>query len=287
MDSLTHALIITVILVFIGRPDLLPYGIMGAVLIDIDVVFSFFSDRDPRLYIFTHGGFTHSIFGALIVSLCIIVINLIFSGVIGPFGTAALLAILAGALSHIVVDYLAYPGIPLFYPISDKKYTLGVMGGPSAFIMVGSVIFIALLLAGKASLDESWAYMAFFGIILGLSTGTKCYATLKTRGRTIATMNPFKWLVIEDKPDTYRFYTYDFFQKPSSGHTFEKYRGIDPTGAQRYDCLPELKRLRYHSYIVTVEKNGGSITYRDPIREGNHIWYPPYYKKFIVSASNA
>ena len=64
MDSLTHALIITIILAMADRPDLIPFGIMGAVLIDIDVVFSFFSNRDPRLYIFTHGGFTHSILGA-------------------------------------------------------------------------------------------------------------------------------------------------------------------------------------------------------------------------------
>lgn len=267
-----------------GRPDLIPYGIMGAVLIDVDVVFSFFSDRDPRLYIFTHGGFTHSILGAAIISACVAVLSAISSltGLLPAFGTATFAAILMGALSHIIVDYLAYPGIPLLYPATDKKYTLGVLGGPSALIMAGSVVFIALMLAGKASLHVSWAYVAYFGAILGFSTTTKCYAALKTKGRTIATMNPFKWIVIEEMPLSYRFYKYDFFNTSSASHMFEKYTGIDRAWAERYVGLPELKRLFYHSYIVTVEKNGSGITYRDPIREANYIWYPPYYKSYTV-----
>jgi inner membrane protein len=289
VDSLTHALIIAVILAAIGRPDLLPYGIMGAVLIDVDVVFNLFSDRDPRLYIFTHGGFTHSFLGAFIISACISVLSVLasFTGWLPAFTIAALAAIVIGALSHISIDYLAYPGIPLFYPLSDQKHTAGVMGGPSAFIMAGTIVYLALILLGKAGLEQSWAYIVFFGAVLGLCAGTKCYASLKTHGRTIATMNPFKWLVIEDNSDAYRLYAYDFFGKPSPGYTFEKYKGIDRADAERYSHIPELRRLRYHSYIVTVEKNGVSITYRDPIRENNYIWYPPYFKKLSVPAMEA
>ena len=286
MDSLTHALIITIILAMSGRPDLIPFGIMGAVLIDIDVMFSFFSDRDPRLYIFTHGGFTHSILGASIICACIAFLSALASltGLLPAFGIAALVAIIAGAISHIAVDYLAYPGIPLLYPATDKKYTLGVLGGPSALIMAGSIVFIVLLLTGEVGLDGSWAYVAYFGVILGFSVITKCYAALKTKGRAIATMNPFKWIVIEDTPGSYRFYQYDFFNTSSASHTFEKYTGIDRTGAERYVQLPELKRMFYHSYIVTVEKNGSGITYHDPIREANYIWYPPYFKSYTVNA---
>jgi inner membrane protein len=286
VDSLTHALLITVILAAIGRPDMIPYGIMGAVLIDVDVVFHLFSDHDPRLYIFTHGGFTHSFLGALIISACITAISVIasFAGLLPEFTIVALAAILAGTLSHIAVDYLAYPGIPLFYPLSDRKYTAGVMGGPSAFIMAGTVIYLAFILLGKASLEQSRAYIVFFSAILVLCAGTKCYASLKTHGRTIATMNPFRWLVIEDAPDAYRLYTLGFFSGPSVGYTFEKYNGIDRADAERYSRTPELRRLRYHSYIVTVKRNGVSITYRDPIRENNYIWYPPYFKTFSVPA---
>src|SRR5208337_2759365 len=201
VDSLTHALIITIILVLIGRPDLALYGILGAVLIDVDVLFNIFSNRDPRLYIFTHGGVTHGLLGAFIISLLAIVPAVLLSTVgnfTSPFGIMAIMAILAGALSHITVDYLAYPGIPLFYPLSDKKYTLGIMGGPSAFIMLASVVFIAAMAVGLANIDDPWPYIVFFVLILALRAGTKAYASLKTKARTIATMNPLKWMVIED-----------------------------------------------------------------------------------------
>jgi inner membrane protein len=292
VDSISHALIIIIILVLIGRPDLALYGILGAVLIDIDAVFNWFSNRDPRLYIFTHGGFTHSFSGVLIISLLAATISLPVSvfgpaeSFVSPFGPAAFAAILAGALSHITIDYLAYPGIPLFYPISDKKYTLGILGGPSGFIMLFSVVFIVAVAFGYASIYRPWPYIALFVLILALSAMTKAYAVLRTKGRTIATMNPLSWLVIEDTPDAYRFYRYNFLSGRSPVEYYEKYKGIGPAEAQKNNALPELKRLRYHSYIVTVEKDGDSIIYRDPIRENKHIWYPPYFKNYSVPVDN-
>lgn len=282
MDSLTHALIITVLLILIGRPDLIPYGIMGAVLIDIDVAFQLISDRDPRLYIFTHGGFTHSFLGASIISLGIVVIGIALSSVFGPFGPMALLAITGGALSHLAIDFLACPGIPLLYPLTDRKYTAGILGGPSVFIMVASIAYIILMLLGQADIRHPWAYIAVFLLVGTLSAGTKAYAALTIKGRTIATKSPFRWLVIEDTPEAYLFYEYDLFNGRSSGESYEKFKGITPDDAGLYDRMPELRRLRYHSYIVTAEKNGSSITYRDPMRELRHVWYPPYFKSLTI-----
>jgi inner membrane protein len=269
VDSLTHALVIAIVLSLAGRPDLIPYGIAGAVLIDVDVLFNGFSDRDPRLYIFTHGGFTHSFFGALLVALLATIPMFLLSNVtpIEPFGIAALGAIMAGALSHIALDYLAYPGIPLLYPLSDKKHTLGILGGPSVLIMLASVAYIAAMAAGMAQIDRPWPFVTFFALVVALSAGIKACAAFSlllfadanssrnssmriranTKGRTIATINPFKWAVI--------------------------------------DGMPEVRRLKYHSYIVTVEADGESITYKDPLRENGHIWYPPYYKKYCIPVS--
>ncbi len=290
MDSLTHALIVTIALVLIGRPDLALYGILGAVLIDVDVIFNLFSDRDPRLYIFTHGGVTHSILGAFIISLLATIPAVLLSNIelirnfTAPFSLLAFGAIIAGALSHITADYLAYPGIPLFYPLSDKKYTLGILGGPSAFIVVASLAYIAAMAVGLASIGQPQLYIAFFALVLALGVTTKVYAVLNTKGRTIATMNPFKWIVIEDMPDAYRLYRFDFFGPVSQAVLFQKYYGLTSTEASANDHLPEVKRLKYHSYIVTVEKAGDQIVYRDPVREKGFIWYPPYFKNYSISA---
>jgi inner membrane protein len=284
VDSLTHALAIAVVLALAGRPDLIPYGIAGAVLPDIDVLFTRLSGRDARLYIFTHGGFTHGFFGALLVAVLAAVPMVLLSSAtqIAPFGIAALGAIVAGALSHIALDYLAYPGIPLFYPVSDKKYTLGILGGPSAFIMLASVAYLASIAVGFAQISKPWLYVSFFLLVAALGAGMKILMASRTKGRTIATMNPFKWAVIEDTPDTYRYYKCDLLGRRTAPEEYVKYQGIMPAEARKNDRLPEIRRLRYHSYIVTVEADGGNITYRDPIREKGHIWYPPYYKNYRI-----
>ncbi len=289
MDSLTHALIITIALALIGRPDLALYGILGAVLIDIDVIFNLFSDRDPRLYIFTHGGITHSISGAFVISLLAAIPAVLLSNVeviksfTAPFSLVAFGAIIAGALSHITADYLAYPGIPLFYPLSDKKYTLGILGGPSAFIVLASVAYIIAMAVGLASIGQPLIYLAFFALVLALGVITKTYAVLNNRGRTIATMNPFRWIVIEDMPDAYRLYRYDFFRPISQFEVYQKFTGTTSNEASLNDHIPEVKRLKYHSYIVTVEKDGEQIVYKDPVRERGIIWYPPYFKNYRIA----
>lgn len=288
VDSLTHALLIAIPLSLIGRPDLAIYGILGAVLIDVDVLFNLFSGRDPRLYIFTHGGFTHSFFGASTVTLASAALayplSLALPSIMAPFGLPALAAIAAGALTHVVADYLAYPGIPLLYPATDKKYTLGILAGPSIYIMAASFAFISAMATGFASIGQPWPFIAFFGLVIALSTGAKVWAATKVKGRTIATMNPMKWMVIEDLPNAYRFYVYDFFKGASQAESYEKYRGLTPGEAMRSMDTPEVRRLKYNSYIVTVEKNGRVITYRDPVRENGHIWYPPQHKSQSVAA---
>lgn len=288
MDSLTHALIIAIPLSLIGRPDLAIYGITGAVLIDVDVLLGLFPDRDPRLYIYTHGGFTHSFFGAFVVTLLSAAVayplSLTFPSMMAPFGLQAIVAIGAGAITHIAADYLAYPGIPLFYPATDKKYTLGILAGPSIYIMAASFAYIAAMAMGLASYMDFLPYVAIFGLVISISAGSKAWAATKVKGRTIATMNPTKWMVIEDMPKAYRFYTYDLFKGASHAESYEKYRGLTPGEAMRFTGTPEVRRLRYNSYIVTVEKNGNVITYRDPVRENGHIWYPPRHKSQSVTA---
>ena len=65
MDSLTHALTAAVLAYVLGIPELMPFLVLGAVIIDADILFSRVSDSNPRLYLFTHGGMAHSIGGAV------------------------------------------------------------------------------------------------------------------------------------------------------------------------------------------------------------------------------
>jgi len=283
VDSLTHALVISIIFGVTGRWDLIPFAILGAVTPDIDVVFQRFSDRNPGLYIFTHGGVTHSLAGAVITSIIFSIPGLFVIPAIWPaylhagpapiFGAAML-----GALSHVLLDYLAYPGIPLLYPLSDRKYTLGVMGGPNVFLTVGSVAYIALIATGHAS--SPWPYTVFFIAIILASTGLKAYISRKVEGIAIPAMNPMRWLIMKETPNSLFIYWFSFLKGPANPVAYGKATGLEQ--GVHYEDSPELRRMRYHSYVVIAGLEGNKITFRDPVRMDGYIWYPPYFKSITV-----
>ncbi|HET6580659.1 MAG TPA: metal-dependent hydrolase, partial [Methanoregula sp.] len=146
MDALSHALTAVIIFLAAGSTSsLIPFAVIGAVIVDADIFFRIISDRAPELYIFTHGGFAHSIPGAVAVSglgtagiMLAVLAGAVPAWVLSIPLPLAFFAILAGAGIHLGVDGLAYPGIPLLYPFSDSKVTFGVLPGPSIFLFIAT-----------------------------------------------------------------------------------------------------------------------------------------------------
>ena len=146
VDALSHALIVLILFSATGLTPLLPFAILGAVIMDVDIFFPFISDTNPSLYLFTHGGITHSLAGALVLSVlaCLVTILIASAGIISlpaleGYGVYGFAAVLCGALAHLAIDVLACPGIPLLAPFADRKYTLGILPGPS--ILLAGVAF--------------------------------------------------------------------------------------------------------------------------------------------------
>jgi Predicted membrane-bound metal-dependent hydrolase (DUF457). len=137
VDSLTHGFSIALILRATGMSGLLFWGIAGAVSLDIDVIFSLFSDPYPSLFILSHGGFTHSLIGAILVSVIMFLLirralacpavrkTLLLhvpdleNYISGPVPAGAVLVVIAGAWLHLALDCAAPPGLPLLYPLSS------------------------------------------------------------------------------------------------------------------------------------------------------------------------
>lgn len=267
----------------------MPYGILGAVLIDFDVAFRLLSDNYPGLYMFTHGGITHSISGAVAVSVIGLVAAVIISALL-PVNNSwrmsltgiGLLAVLCGAMSHLVFDYLAYPGIPLFYPFTDLKYTAGIFAGPSIAISITSAVFIGLLYFRKAGNEHLILYLGAVLLFVVLFAGIKLYAGSISDGRTIPTMNPAYWIIVDESDTAYRITCLDLISGSSEAEEFRKYTNIIQPELLSIDITPELKRLKYHSYAVTVEKYGEYIIFKDPLRENGYLWYPPYFKTLAI-----
>jgi inner membrane protein len=248
---------------------------------DIDILLMRFPEKNPRYYVFTHGGVTHSICGALVLgSIAYAVVAAVTLA--GPggwlfgdgLGIPGLLALLAGALTHVFCDFLAYPGTPILYPFSDRKYTLGIFAGPSLFLLVVSWTYLLTLIFQVTTLDDwrTWA-MIFVTYVLAKAL-LKAFVATTTEGATIPTKNPLKWFVIREHDGNYSIQSRHLFSGLTDPRVFPKYRNISPSEAEQYQDLPEVQRLRYNSYITTVEKNGETITFKDPFRSEGYTPYP-------------
>jgi len=281
VDSVTHALAASSLFLALGHPELVPFAALGSVSMDFDVLLLWFPERNPKRYVFSHGGFTHSIAGSLIIG------SIVFAAVAaltlaGPaawlfgagLGILGLLALLLGALTHVFCDFLAYPGIPVLYPFTDRKYTLGSFAGPSIFLLAVSWTYLVALLFSITTVAEYryWA-MIFLGYV-GLKALLKLYLAMTTDGATIPTKNPFKWFVIRDKGGSYAIQARHLLSGLTEPRVFPKLQGVNPAEVEQYRDLPEVRRHRYNSYITTVEKNGDAITFRDPFREQGFTRYP-------------
>ncbi|HMA05610.1 MAG TPA: metal-dependent hydrolase [Methanomicrobiales archaeon] len=281
MDSVTHALAASSLFLAAGHPDLVPYAALGSVAMDIDILLMRFPERNPRYYVFTHGGFTHSIVGALLIGSLVYAATGMFT-LAGPgawpfgagLGAGGLLALLAGSLTHVFSDFLAYPGIPVLYPLTDRKYTAGIFAGPSLVLLVVSWTYLGTLLLSVTTLADyrTWAWI-FVGYVGGKAL-LKVFLAATTDGATVPTKNPLKWFVIRDEDGSYSIQSRNLLGGLTEPRIFPKFRNVSPAEVEQYRNLPEVRRHRYNSYITTVEKNGDTVTFRDPFRAEGFTRYP-------------
>jgi membrane-bound metal-dependent hydrolase YbcI (DUF457 family) len=95
------------------------------------------SDRNPG-----HRGFGHSLFSLILFMIVV----LLASSQFVDQGLAVLYAVAfaAGYLSHLVLDFVTYEGVPWFWPL-DEKYSLDL--GPAGGLFVGFLGYLALVLS--------------------------------------------------------------------------------------------------------------------------------------------
>jgi inner membrane protein len=199
----------------------------------------------------------------------------------------AFAAMLAGAYLHLFLDWLAAPGLPLLYPVTEKRFGLAMTPMPLYFLItllaLGS---LGVILFRGLTMELAGVSGAIFAGIIMVSAGMKWLVHRRAPGRSYYTLHPFQWIVIREENPSYTVVVYDMFRGPVRELTVEKYRNITPEEAHRYDS-PELRRHRYFSYVSTVEKNGGEIRFHDPVREEGLISYPPWYPSVTVSAAKS
>jgi inner membrane protein len=291
VDALSHSLVAWILFAAAGLVPLLPFAVLGTVIPDADIFFSFISDKEPSLYLFTHGGITHSLTGALILSVLSfgVIITFALAGIIpfpivagsGVFGFAA---VLTGALLHLAIDVLACPGIPLLAPFSDRKYTIGILPGPSillAFVALGLVLVTITQL-----LDFSRA-LQFYTLILVIYIAVRVlfflYAGIQIKGRKVPKVNPFCWLAILEEEEYYIIRECSLVRGAIDESVFFRYKHTSTEEVKNALRFPEVRRLFYYSYCVIAERTGTELILSDPLRENGYLYYPPHYKRVTVT----
>jgi inner membrane protein len=292
VDSLTHGLTAALLAYVLNIPQVLPFVMLGAVIIDADIFFTSISDRHPSLYLFTHGGCVHSIAGAVVLSVIawtagtlVLVTGFVHPGLPVPAGPVAFAAVLTGALLHIGLDSLATPGIPLLVPFSDRKYTAGLLPGPSILLMASSLFFVIWIGLGVIDFPAMiFPYAAVFAAFLLVRLMAFCIAcmALRGKGRAIPMINPLRWLAIGETPEAWTVGEYRIGKGPGDTVYLTKYQSTSAGETAPFLALSEVRRLRFHSYIVTAEKVGDEIVFSDPLRESGRIFYPPHYTQVRV-----
>ncbi len=146
MDFFSHILIGVFLAVFtldsLGEEYAILAGVM-AFLPDFDIFLSFFrSTRKSKLL--SHKGVSHSYFSAFIISA---ISALLFSLLTGSsFFLAWLIGFLFYSL-HVTLDALAASKIPLFYPISKKRYRFFIMRAINPILgLISGLILIFYLI---------------------------------------------------------------------------------------------------------------------------------------------
>ncbi|MCX6693274.1 MAG: metal-dependent hydrolase [Methanomicrobiales archaeon] len=282
VDSASHALAACLPLMAVGLTPLVPFAVAGALVPDIDIVFHFLGNRNTGLLVASHGGFTHSFIGAFFAAggVCL-------AGLAGPIGldVAAIAAVLWGVLLHLALDLLAYPGIPLWYPHSSIKVTLGVFPGPSLFLAVLSFPVAGCILLGFIPPLLIPAYgVVFCGFIL-VSVIVKTIVASRLEGQTIPTRDPLNWIVLQNDVDEVNIARYSLFRGLKKEKTYAAYASLAPETRTMLEGMADFRRLRYFSYLLVIEKEGDLLTIRDPLREDGYVYYPPMHTRMQVDLS--
>lgn len=288
MDSITHALVALIVFSGFFREGIILAAVLGAVLPDCDIVLHRFSGKNPRLFIFSHGGFTHTIPGIITLSAGITSGYMVWAAFTGQStgllhgAGAVFLSAVVGGLTHSVLDLLAFPGIPLLYPFSVKKVSVGIFPGPSLLLFFTSTLFLVLIISNPAAMQWLPVYSLFIMGVIVAHAGLRVIAVFRFGRVAIPTFNPLKWLVVLDTGDAYHVFFSSLLSRPAEKRVYPKCTGDLPQEWSENSQNPEIRRFMYNSYIVVSEMRDGQRILRDPLREDGYVFYPPQHTRVML-----
>lgn len=166
MDFFSHILLGILLSIFLLNPLGYFYMIYGSILAfipDLDVFFEPLQ-RIKKIEILAHKGWSHSFFGALVISfLFALPISLLFTK---PFLNLWVIGFIFYSL-HVVLDFLAASKIPIFFPLTKKRFRFFIERAINIFLSFVSggilIFFLITLFTGSIFLfADLYPYLSLF-----------------------------------------------------------------------------------------------------------------------------
>jgi inner membrane protein len=98
----------------------------------------------------------------------------------------------------------------------------------------------------------------------------------------VPTINPFRWLVITEDSDIFTVRPYTIFGGFGAGEVIQKFRNTDAREVAPYMEMPDVRRVRFSSWIMTAENDGSTLVFCDPLREKGYVYYPPAFRRVAI-----
>ncbi|MEM2924839.1 MAG: metal-dependent hydrolase [Methanocellales archaeon] len=302
---MTHALVAFSSAKLLRRRDDEIYAcLIGSICLDFDILITFIPVLLPQLYIFTHRGITHSIFISLLVSaiaLYIFTSNWVrvriskLKNINVKLSLRTLLAAYLGALSHILLDYSTTSGIPVFYPISIKKYAAELFHFMDFGIMLFGVVLILLLY--KEKLKNPKIFLASFLVLILATGGFRSIEKYNAASAAIfpaniyPTSNPFVWWILEEDDFNNSIYARRYDTLLNTQDFIMSYPKLEIAGnasdfektLAKAKALPQVERFYWNSAEISITAiyNDSSQTWliqlRDPLRDAIQKSSPSFY----------
>lgn len=139
------------------------------------------------------------------------------------------------------------------------------------------------MITGVVPLSLLWSYGALFIVFLVIRGSIRAIAFIRLPPDTYPTFNPLRWMVIRKEGGSW---VAGFFSLTGTAtgmtKTYQESDGVTADDLKAIESIPEVRRVRYHSYFTVAKLIGESITIMDPLREDGTLRYPPYYSKVVV-----
>lgn len=131
--------------------------------------------------------------------------------------------------------------------------------------------------------DRIYTWRNVFFAVIAFAFIKKGFVAGRFRGHeAIPTFNPLHWILISDNGKEYTVSRYSLTKGVYGESVYKITDGVGEEEIKGLADNPEMKRLRYYSYLVVFEQRSEGIRAYDPLRVSGLIFYPPKFRKYEI-----